>query len=183
MVLRLLKKLAKKGKKRLGSAKKRKPKKRQVKRTKAKRKVKARTSPRKKTVAKRKRKPVAKKRPKAKKTTKRKVARRTVKAKKAKPKKASPKAKRLTAVSPEAGLQEVGKITHYFPHVNAGVMIASKPISTGDTLYIKGHTTDFKQNVTSMQVNHVPIQQAKRGDEIGLLVNKRVRHGDKVYKL
>lgn len=80
--------------------------------------------------------------------------------------------------------QIIGEVVHYFPHVQAGVIKLKKGnISLGETLYIKGHTTDLKQKVTSMQIDHVPIDEAKKGDEIGLLVKARVRQGDTVYKL
>ena len=78
----------------------------------------------------------------------------------------------------------IGEVTHYFPKVRASVIKVSKgEINMGDTIYIKGHTTNFKQKVGSMQINHVPIKKAKKGDEIGLLVKKRVRGGDTVYKV
>lgn len=80
--------------------------------------------------------------------------------------------------------QIVGRITHYFPHVKAGVVLVTKGrIALGDTLQFKGHTTDFKQKVNSMQINNVPINKAKAGQEIGLLVKSRVRHNDVVYKV
>ena len=77
----------------------------------------------------------------------------------------------------------VGIVTHYFPKVSAGVIKLKAPLALGDNIKIKGHTTDFTQTVTSMQINHVPIQKAKRGEEIGLLVNSRVRKNDLVYKI
>ncbi|UCB57823.1 MAG: hypothetical protein JSV30_04655 [Candidatus Omnitrophota bacterium] len=78
----------------------------------------------------------------------------------------------------------VGTVTHYFPHVKAGVILVTKgTIAVGDTLQIKGHTTDFKQKVTSMQINNSPVQEAKEKEEVGLLVKSRVRHNDVVYKL
>ena len=57
------------------------------------------------------------------------------------------------------------------------------PLSVGDTIKVKGHTTDFKETVNSIQIDRVPITSAKKGQEIGLLVNSRVRQHDKVYKL
>jgi hypothetical protein len=77
----------------------------------------------------------------------------------------------------------IGTVTHYFPKVRAGVIKLKKSLSTGDTIKIKGHTTDFTQNVNSMQIDHVPINSAKKGQEIGLLVNSRVRQHDIVYKV
>jgi hypothetical protein len=77
----------------------------------------------------------------------------------------------------------LGEITHYFPHVRAAVLKLKMPLSVGDTIRIKGHTTDFKQAVTSIQIDRTSLRIAKKGDEIGLLVDSRVRKKDKVTKL
>jgi putative protease len=77
----------------------------------------------------------------------------------------------------------VGLVTHYFPHVRAAVIKLKAPLNVGDGIKVKGHTTGFSQNVTSMQIDHVPINAAKKGQEIGLLVDSRVRQHDVVYKL
>ena len=78
--------------------------------------------------------------------------------------------------------KSIGEVTHYFPKVMAAVIKLKASLTTGDLVKIKGHTTDFKQAVTSMQVDHVPVDQAKKGQEIGLLVDSRVRQHDIVYK-
>ena len=84
----------------------------------------------------------------------------------------------------ELNLEKVGEVTHYFPHVKAAaVMVLKGGINVGDSVYIKGHTTDFKEKVNSIQLDHVAIQAAKLGQEIGLLVKSRVRIGDSVYRL
>ena len=95
-----------------------------------------------------------------------------------KPAKKSPARKRVKI---EGDL--IGKVTHYFPHVNAAVLKLLKPLSAGDTIKIKGHTTDFTQAVESIQIDHASQQSAKKGDEIGLGVEQRVRRKDKVYKI
>jgi translation elongation factor EF-1alpha len=78
----------------------------------------------------------------------------------------------------------IGEITHYFPHVKASVIKIKKgTLSVGDTIYVKGHTTEFEEKIKSMQVNHKPIESASKGQEIGLKVVGKVRHGDKVYKI
>lgn len=76
----------------------------------------------------------------------------------------------------------IGTVTHYFPKVRAAVIKLKGTLSLGDTIKLKGHTTDFTQSVTSMQIDRVPINQAKKREEIGLLVNSRVRQHDIVYK-
>ena len=76
----------------------------------------------------------------------------------------------------------IGVVTHYFPHVQAAVIKLKAPLSVGDTVRIKGHTTDFTQTVNSLQIDRVPITKGKRGQEIGLSVNSRVRDKDIAYK-
>lgn len=77
----------------------------------------------------------------------------------------------------------IGKITHYFPHVKAAVFKTKVPLEIKDVILIKGHTTNFKQKITSMQIDRTVILKAKKGDEIGLKVAKRVRRKDLVYKI
>ncbi len=86
-------------------------------------------------------------------------------------KKAAPKAKKEK-------LKVVGIVTHYFPHVRAAVAKLKRPLTVGETILVKGSTTNFEQRVESMQIDHVPIQKAKKGDEIGLQVRDRVREHD-----
>lgn len=89
------------------------------------------------------------------------------------------------AVKPlESMLEKIGKVTHYFPHVNAAaVKILKGGLKVGDSIYLKGHTTDFKEKVQSIQLDHAPISEAKKGQEIGLMVKLRVRIGDGVYRV
>ncbi|MBM3298219.1 MAG: hypothetical protein FJY83_11565, partial [Candidatus Aminicenantes bacterium] len=61
--------------------------------------------------------------------------------------------------------EEIGRITHYFSKIGVGVLeITQGELKVGDTIHIKGHTTDFFQKVESMQVEHAPVQSAKKGD-------------------
>jgi len=113
----------------------------------------------------------------------RKISKRPVKRSKAR-KSAGKKTKARAVKSPELMLEKIGKVTHYFPHVKAAaVMVLKDSLKVGGDIYIKGHTTDFKEKVKSMQLDHVPIQEGKKGQEIGLLVKSRVRIGDSVYKV
>ncbi|MEM0231165.1 MAG: EF-Tu/IF-2/RF-3 family GTPase [Candidatus Woesearchaeota archaeon] len=77
--------------------------------------------------------------------------------------------------------EEVGRITHYFSKIGVAVLKLSGSIRVGDTIRIRGHSTDFKQKVSSMQVEHKNIPEAKSGDEVGLKVESQVREGDLVY--
>jgi putative protease len=56
-------------------------------------------------------------------------------------------------------------------------------LKVGDTISIEGHTSNFTQKVDSIQMDHGPVQTAKKGDEVGIKVKERVRKHDLVYKL
>ncbi|MFH0762351.1 MAG: hypothetical protein V1925_00480 [Candidatus Omnitrophota bacterium] len=125
--------------------------------------------------------PLKKKKKAKKKTLRRKVVKKTPGKKAKAPKK--PKLIRPVKAK-KAGKKElvVGTITHYFPHVNAAVIKLKAPLSTGEKIRIKGHTTDFIQEIASMQIDRTAINSAKKGQEIGLLVSSRVRQHDVAYK-
>lgn len=80
--------------------------------------------------------------------------------------------------------QQVGIVAKFFakPSV-AAVKVTDGSIQKGDVLRFSGHTTEFTQEVTSMEVNNQSIEEAKVGDFIGLKVTERVRENDKVYKV
>ncbi len=79
--------------------------------------------------------------------------------------------------------EEVGKVGDFFAHpVVAGIEL-TKALKVGDTIHIKGHTTDLELTIGSMQIDNVNVNEAKAGDSIGIKVGDRVRHGDTVYKV
>lgn len=80
--------------------------------------------------------------------------------------------------------KRVGKVVGYFAKIGvAAIEIEEEGLKIGDTIHIKGHTTDITQQVTSMQIEKQPIQEAKPGDAVGVKVDDRVRRGDTVYKV
>jgi len=118
------------------------------------------------------------------------------KAKKAAPKKPAP-AKTAMEVKPgppPAGIppveeplaneEAVGVVTHYYSHLSVAVVQLNKgALKTGDTIHLKGHTTDFTQNVDSMEYEHQHIDQAAAGQSFGIRVKDHVREHDIVYRV
>lgn len=79
--------------------------------------------------------------------------------------------------------QLIGKVTHYFPHVEAAVLDLTESLKIGDTIRIVGGEVDFTQQVDSMQIERQPIKEAKPGDSVAIKVAQKVKEGYKVYKL
>jgi len=77
----------------------------------------------------------------------------------------------------------VGKVSHYFTKIGVAVIELTGELSVGDEILIEGASTNFKQKVDSMQIEHKNIEKAKAGDSIGMKVKDRVREGDSVYKV
>jgi putative protease len=79
---------------------------------------------------------------------------------------------------------KVGRVKEYFAKVGvAGIEITEGHLSVGDTIHIKGHTTDLTQPVDSMQLEHQPLQRAEPGQLVGIKVRERVRPNDQVFKV
>jgi hypothetical protein len=77
----------------------------------------------------------------------------------------------------------IGRVNHWFGKIGvAGVELTDK-LAVGDHIHLLGHTTDFDQDVTSMQIMHQDVAAAGPGDDIGIKVQFRARVGDRVYRV
>jgi translation elongation factor EF-1alpha len=79
--------------------------------------------------------------------------------------------------------KEAGTITHYYGHINVGIIQLSDNLKVGDNVHIKGHSTDFTQQINSIQIEHKDFSEANAGDIIGVKVNQKVHPHDKVFKV
>ena len=77
----------------------------------------------------------------------------------------------------------IGKVSVFFARPVVAAIELTAALELGDKIHIKGHTTDLTLNVDSMQINNVPVKEAKAGDSVGVKVPERVRSGDTVYKI
>jgi hypothetical protein len=151
----------------------------------AKKKAKSKKAKPKKLKAK---KPVVKKAKKAKKkVVKKKVVARKAKAKKAAPRKApAVKLKAAPKPAPVAipGEERIGIVTHYYNHLSVAIIqLETGTLRSGETLHIKGHTSDFRQLVGSMEVNHAHVDTVQAGTSFGLRVGEHAREHDVVFRV
>ena len=80
--------------------------------------------------------------------------------------------------------EQVAVIVKFFakPSV-AALEVANGTINKGDLLRYKGYTTDFTEEISSMEIDNQSVDDVKAGDLVGVKVKERVREGDKVYKV
>jgi putative protease len=79
--------------------------------------------------------------------------------------------------------KEIGKITHYYSHLSVAIIELSDALKVGESIHIKGHSSDFTQSVDSMQIEHAGVSEAKTADAVGIKVLQKVHPHDKVFKV
>jgi len=84
---------------------------------------------------------------------------------------------------PMAGEVRVGVVTHYYGHLSVAAVRLEATLAVGQTIRVLGHTSDFRQRVDSMQIEHESVPEALPGDEIGIKVKEHARDNDVVYRV
>ncbi len=77
----------------------------------------------------------------------------------------------------------IGKVTHYFNHLNVAVLQLDECLKMGDKIHILGHSTDLVERVTSMEVNHRMVMAVDPGADVAIKVIEPVREHDTVFRL
>ena len=80
-----------------------------------------------------------------------------------------------------SGIQ-IGEVTHYYDRLGVAVLALTDRIRIGDSLHLLGHSTDFQQQVNSLQIAHQPVEEGGPGQEVAMKVERRVHPHDKVFK-
>ena len=80
--------------------------------------------------------------------------------------------------------EKIGVVEHFFSNVSvAAIKITDGELKIGDTIHFVGAHTDFKQKISSMQIDRNPVKTVKKGDAVGIKVQDKVREHDIVYKI
>ena len=75
----------------------------------------------------------------------------------------------------------VGRIVHYYPRINVGIVeLTNGVINVGDLIHVHGKRTDFVQPIDSLQIDHQNVSHADKGRSVGIKVKGRVRQHDEV---
>ena len=80
--------------------------------------------------------------------------------------------------------EKIGVVSHYFTKIEvAAIELTDGAMAVGDRIHIKGHTSDFTQTVDTIQVEHESLQEAKKGQSVGIKVVQHAREHDEVFKV
>jgi len=80
--------------------------------------------------------------------------------------------------------QLIGTVVHYFKGPSVAVVrVTEGDLAVGDQVRFHGHTTDFTEQIASMEVNHQKVERARPGEEVAIQVTDRTRQHDQVLKV
>ncbi|MDD3735104.1 MAG: hypothetical protein PHO31_01350 [Candidatus Pacebacteria bacterium] len=77
----------------------------------------------------------------------------------------------------------IGRVTHFFPHTMAAIVKLEDDVNLGDRVKFQKGENQFEQEIKSMQVDHQPIQFGKKGDEVAIQTEQKVKEGYLVFKI
>ena len=80
-------------------------------------------------------------------------------------------------------MEKIGEVTHCFKEISVAAIELSAPLKVGESIKIVGETSNFTQEVGSMQYEHDDIEEAEAGMEVAIKVKERARVGDGVHRL
>ena len=95
----------------------------------------------------------------------------------------SDKKKAITAAMDKAAKNLIGKVVHYYDKIGVAIVDLKSPMRVGDTVQLMRGDQVVTQRVSSLQIEHQPVMQAKSGDIVGLKVDKEVSEGTIVLPL
>jgi len=78
--------------------------------------------------------------------------------------------------------QEVGKVIHYFGKAMVAVVRLSGKLAVGDVIKVVKGENEFAMKITSMQVDHDPVEKGKKGDEVAIKVDEATKEGALVFR-
>lgn len=80
--------------------------------------------------------------------------------------------------------QLVGTVSHFFKGPSVAIVrLTAGPLAVGDRIRFHGHTTDFTEQITSMEVSHQKVEHANAGEEVAIQVTDRAREHDQVLRV
>ena len=79
--------------------------------------------------------------------------------------------------------KQVGEVNHFYNRIGVAVIDLVDSLQVGDQVHFFGRSTDFNQEIASMQIEHESITEAGKGQEVAIKVERRVRNRDKVFRI
>lgn len=76
----------------------------------------------------------------------------------------------------------IGKVVHYYDKLAVAIVdLESGGLKVGQEVLFKRGDEEFRQKISSLQVDHQNVEDVKTGDSFGLKVDQPTKPGTLVY--
>lgn len=75
----------------------------------------------------------------------------------------------------------VGEVIHWYDKIGVAVVKLKKGLKVGDSVKVKHGDEEFEDSVSSMQLDHAPVQSGKSGDEVAIKLSQKARDGSEIH--
>lgn len=77
----------------------------------------------------------------------------------------------------------IGEVANFYEKISVVAIDLTAPLKVGDTIELESENDVIRQKVISMQIERVDVDEASKGDSVGIKVDQPVAKGSKVYRL
>lgn len=78
--------------------------------------------------------------------------------------------------------KEIGKVIHWYGKIKVAVVKLTGALKMGDVIKVRHGENEFEETVSSMQLDHKPVEAGKKGQEIAIQLSQEAKDGSLVYK-
>ena len=80
-------------------------------------------------------------------------------------------------------MKPIGKISHYYDKAGVAIIELQDTLKVGDRIRIERGENAFEQEIASMQKDYKPVENAGKGETVGIKVDQKTKEGSLVLLL
>ncbi len=80
-------------------------------------------------------------------------------------------------------MKPIGKVTHYYDKAGVAIIELQDELRIGNRIRIERGDQTFEREVTSMQKDYKPVEEAGKGDTVGIKIDQKAKEGSLVLLL
>lgn len=77
----------------------------------------------------------------------------------------------------------IGVVTHWYDKIAVAVLNLKSALKVGDKIKVTHGEEEFEDVVSSMQVDHKPIESVKKGADVAVKLSGKAKEGALVFKI
>ncbi len=73
--------------------------------------------------------------------------------------------------------KEIGKVVHWYDKISVAVVNLAGTLKVGDRVKVSRGGTEFEETISSLQLDHKPVESAKKGQEVAMKLSQPAKDG------